>query len=138
MAVSFSSSVNGNPYQQMQQIAARINQIFAEAADACPEAMLEALRPTKELADMYCPTDTGDMLASGYLEITDADGDNPTVEIGYGRGGEPYYTPIVHEDMNAKHKPPTRAKWLEVAMVEDLDNMLKRIADAIGEDMGLA
>lgn len=94
--------------------------------DVTPEILLEALEPTFELSQEYCPTATGRLRNSGYLEITQFRG-VPTVEIGYGRGSEPPYAATVHENVEWRHKPPTRAKWLQAALVEDEKGIQDRI-----------
>jgi len=79
--------------------------------------LYNALEPAFELSKEYCPVDTGAMVDSGYLEISTFRG-VPTVEIGYGRAGNPPYTVEVHENLEWRHKDPTRAKWLQVALAE--------------------
>lgn len=92
-----------------------------------PEILMDALEPTFEISQEYCPEDTGRLKDSGYLEITEFRG-RPSVEIGYGRGGEPPYAATVHENMEWRHKAPTRAKWLQVALTEDEQNIQARLA----------
>ncbi len=94
--------------------------------DVSPQVMVEALEPTFELSKEYCPEETGALKASGYLEITSFRG-TPTVEIGYGKGGSPDYAVTVHENLEWRHKAPTRAKWLQVALEEDAANIQDRI-----------
>lgn len=91
-----------------------------------PDILLDAMQPTFALSQQYCPTDTGRLKDSGYLEITERRG-RPTVEIGYGFGGEPPYATAVHENLEWQHKAPTRAKWLQVALEEDAQNIQDRI-----------
>lgn len=91
-----------------------------------PEVLYEALEPTFEKSKVYCPKDTGKLVASGYLENTSFRG-NPRVEIGYGKNGEPDYAAAVHENLEWKHKAPTRAKWLQAALGEDRIALQARI-----------
>lgn len=91
-----------------------------------PQVLYDALEPTFELSQEYCPVDTGAMLESGYLEITEFRG-KPKVEMGYGAGGYPEYTAQVHENMEWRHDAPTRAKWLQVALEQDYPNIQARI-----------
>lgn len=95
-------------------------------SDNSAPIMITALEPTFELSKTYCPVDTGVLLASGYLEITSFRG-NPRVEMGYARGGNPSYAVVVHEDPQFYHKPPTRYKWLQAAMMEDLGGIYERL-----------
>jgi hypothetical protein len=107
-----------------------INQVRAVA----PRAARIALLPTFQKSQIYCPKKTGALVYSGYLEIEgrfNLGGRDPSVEIGYGKDGKPPYALIVHEVLNHYHKPPTRAKWLQVAMQEDRTKLLPRIASQL-------
>lgn len=112
----------------MQRIINNYRKLVAHIEDVTPEILYSALQPTFQLSKVYCPEDTGRMVASGYLEITQFRG-VPTVEIGYGRGSEPPYTAAVHENMEWKHKSPTRAKWLQHALGEDASAIQDRIVN---------
>lgn len=101
-------------------------QLMQDIVDASPAAMVNALQPTFEKSQVYCPLDTGDLRASGYLEVTQFRG-NPRVELGYARGGNPSYGVVVHENTSFYHKPPTRSKWLQAAMMEDLPMIYSRL-----------
>lgn len=101
--------------------------ILDQFEDATPEIIVEALEPTFEKSKVYCPKDTGELVASGYLEIV-RKGQSPYVEMGYGKGGKPRYAPYVHEMLNLKHAAPTRAKWLQHAVQEDLGVIATRLA----------
>src|SRR5436190_2080674 len=96
--------------------------------DESPKVMLEAMKPTFLISQRLCPIKTGKLRASGYLEITGFRG-NARVEIGYAKGGNPWYAPIVHENLEAFHEPPTQAKFLEDAINQDEQNILARIAE---------
>lgn len=110
----------------MAQIIRNYRKFVQNVEKATPEVILAALEPTFELSQEYCPVDTGAMVASGYLEITNFRG-KPRVEIGYGKGGNPEYTAKVHENMEYNHKAPTRAKWLQIALEQDANNIQDRI-----------
>jgi hypothetical protein len=91
-----------------------------------PDVLLEALEPAFDLSQYYCPVATGAMKDSGYLVIAQR-GQYPTVEIGYGKFGKPPYTVAVHENMEWKHKNPTRSKWLQTALAEEASEIQQRI-----------
>jgi len=101
-----------------------------------PEAMLEALRPTLELSQKYVPYATGELHDSAYVEIVEKGRSSTKVEIGYGKDGQAPYALFVHE-MPHYHTPPTRYKFLEVAIDEDSRNLLDRIAGSIKAKVGL-
>lgn len=110
-------------------VTARLNSVLDQFQTVTPRIMLEALEPTFQKSQDYCPVDTGRMKHSGYLEIMTNRG-NPRVEMGYGFRGNPPYTGIQHEDPNFRHTAPTRYKWLQAAVMEDLDAIEGRIAAA--------
>jgi hypothetical protein len=124
----FHASVH-NVRRDMQGVINRYRRLINHIETVSPDILLEALEPTFEQSKTYCPKDTGALVNSGYLEITQFRG-VPTVEIGYGRGGNPSYAVNVHENLEWRHKYPTRAKWLQVALTEDEANIQNRIVNA--------
>lgn len=109
--------------------------VIDQFEEVTPEIMVDALEPTFELSKEYCPVDTGKLVNSGYLEVTSR-GKAPRAEIGYGRGGVPYYAVLVHEATWIGHQPPTRSKWLQAAVMEDLGNIYNRLAEGYAAFMG--
>lgn len=96
-----------------------------------PEEMVNALEPTLDLArDVYCPVQTGELRASGYVEARARRG-SATAEIGFGRGGIPQYAVMVHENPAAYHEAPTQYKFLERAVYEDSTEIMGRLAEAV-------
>jgi hypothetical protein len=87
-----------------------------------PDVLIDALEPTFGKALTYCPLgDTGRLRASGYLEKEK----NPktgqyNVFMGFGRHGNPPYAVYVHE-VPATHAAPTRHKFLQAAIEEDMN-----------------
>lgn len=92
-----------------------------------PAILYESMHPTFRKSQTYCPFDTGKMLASGYMELRGT-GRGAQLTIGYGKGGHPSYTAMVHENLEVHHAAPTRAKWLQVAIEEDSSEILRRVA----------
>lgn len=112
--------------------------IFAELLEGriLPEEMTDALTPTLELARVYCPVDTGELRASGYVESVRTRG-RVSTEIGFGRGGHPSYAVMVHENPAAFHKPPTQYKFLERAVFEEQNEVMDRIFKSVKQRAGL-
>ena len=143
-AVVGRKSLRGNQYDSsvrgpqmdvraaMRSVISGYQKLVDALQDVTPEIIYDALEPTFEKSQEYCPVDTGRLKDSGYIRITQFRG-TPTVEIGYGIGGEPPYTVNVHENLNWRHKYPTRAKWLEVALTEDDEAIQQRIISAYQE-----
>lgn len=82
---------------------------------ALPEAG-KALYAEAELimtdSKKQCPVDTGTLRSTGYVEQPEASGDQVTVQMGYGGPAAPYAI-WVHERLDLRHNPPTKAKFLE-------------------------
>lgn len=94
-----------------------------------PQDLENAVKPTFELSQYYCPVDTGTLKASGYLVVEGFRG-GARVEMGYGKGGSPDYAIYVHE-MPFQHAAPTSNKFLERAVDEDYYNILQRVTDNV-------
>lgn len=119
----------------MKTVIKNYRDLLAHIENVTPEILYNSLLSTFRKSQNYCPKDTGAMRDSGYLEITQFRG-KPTVEIGYGRGGNPIYTAAVHENMEWRHKAPTRAKWLQLALNEDATAIQERIVNYYGKIFG--
>lgn len=102
--------------------------------DLTATILYNALIPTFQKSQYYCPILTGALRESGYLEVTNFRG-SPRVEMGYAKGGNPWYAILVHENPEPYHKPPTQSHWLQTAMLEDLDAMQERIQRLYREAM---
>lgn len=95
------------------------------------DAMFDALEPTLEIAKGLTPVLTGKLRDSGYLEVTQFRG-TPQVQIGFAKGGNPYYAEYVHEMTGIKHAPPTQAKFLQAAVLGDLNGIRSRLGSRYG------
>jgi hypothetical protein len=109
--------------------------ILDQFEDVSEEIMINALEPTLDRAKYYCPKDTLELVNSAYLEEARFRG-KPRVEIGFAKGGDPVYAIYVHEILDYKHDEPTRAKFLEYAVYEDLDGIYTRLGDGYRRFMG--
>lgn len=111
--------------RQSRELTDTLLDIFNQFEDASEDIMLEALEPTFDKALMYTPVLTGALKESGYLEKNPFRG-KPRVEMGFARGGKPTYAVYVHE-IPYNHAEPTRYKFLEQAMKEDLSDIYYRL-----------
>lgn len=95
--------------------------------------LINALRPTFLKSQVYCPKDTGALVGTGELTVVNRSSGKTagvtTVEMAYGRTGRVWYAAFVHEIRKYAHAAPTRYKFLESAIKEDLDKIPDRIAD---------
>lgn len=120
----------GKSYQQqsrasMAAIIKEYENFIKALEDVTPEAVDKMLRPTLEKAKMYTPVRTGALRDSGRLEIRKTS-DGARGEIKFGGGPTLYYAPLVHEATWLYHKPPTRAKFLQSALEEDVGEFMAR------------
>lgn len=95
---------------------------LGENSDAILQKALE--KPFKQ-SQVYCPKDTLDLVKSGRLTVerSSTKGRPATATISYGSNGWPFYAAIVHEKTQNRHAPPTRAKFLEAAVREDMGHI---------------
>lgn len=80
------------------------------------------------------PVDTGSLRASGHVVPPVYSDTGAVIEIAYGGVAAPY-AGIVHEDMEARHDSPTKAKYLEGPVEEQVDGMGERLARAVAEGL---
>ena len=120
----------GKSYQQQSraQMAGIIKQYesFINALEGVTPTAVEAmLRPTFEKALRYTPVKTGALKASGRMEVKST-ASGARGEIKFGGGATLYYAPIVHESTWLAHKEPTRSKFLQAALEEDIGEFMDR------------
>ena len=137
---SFGSGPLSSSAQFTQQVNAQFDAIldnykgFVESVvSQGAEVVMAALQPTFDESQEIVPVKTGALKESGYLESVGSQ-----VEIGYGRGGDPEYAPIVHEDLEAHHAPPTQAKFLQQPLEQNEAQIQNDIATGFGIAAGLS
>lgn len=112
-----------------EQLAVRIK---ARLDAAMKAAKAEAYQFGEEvMADSkgnYVPIDTGLLKSTGNVQTRDS-GSRFQVILGYG-GAASGYAIHVHENLNAYHKPPTQAKYLERPFRNAAPKFAPRIAAA--------
>jgi len=124
------------PLQQFTAIKRRLRKIIKDIKDATPDAVVYGLQPIFDESQRLVPVDTGDLKASGYLEVVKSGG-TVRAEVGYTRGGKPKYAGAVHERLDQGHQAPTQAKFLEHAVDKHINNVGPRIAEFLGRSAGL-
>lgn len=103
---------------QSEAIAGRIQAVIDGVKNNTPESIRKALKPIYDLSQQYVPVDTGDLKASGFLEVENTRSGAVRVAIGYGRYGNPWYAALVHERTDFRHAKGKKAKFLESAVKE--------------------
>lgn len=82
-----------------------------------------------ELSNVYCPKDTGKLVASGKKEVTKDSPLSKTIRISYGGDDAPYAF-WVHERLDLHHNSPTCAKFLERAVTEKQADLIETVRSA--------
>lgn len=115
----------------MSGIVKQFSALVASWKLATPDALEMALMPTFDKAQLYCPVDTGMLVESGEL-ISGVNSDGSGyAQISFGGGGVIHYAAIVHERTDLRHESPTRSKYLQAAVEEDLGKMQGRFVRAL-------
>lgn len=113
--------------QDMAQIIKTYERIVRKLDGLTPAALRDALQPVFDKSQVYVPKRTGALAQSGQLNVsTNAEG-NAEGEITYGSSSV-WYAALVHELVHLRHEPPTRAKYLQAALEEELDAFLVSLA----------
>lgn len=118
----------------MQGVLANFATFFKAVESGFPEIMVESLEPTMEKSLQQVPRRTGDLASSAYL-VPRVTAKGLSVEMGYGRAGQPDYAIYVHE-MPYKHAAPTKSRFLLDPLEEDLPSIPQRLADATRKRFG--
>lgn len=113
--------------ESMAQIIKEISGIFAREKAALPATLEAVLEPTLGLSMVYCPVKTGKLIESAEIKSGFKDG-RAFAAINYGGGKQVHYAAIVHERTDLNHVFPTRAKFLQAALEEDVGNFKERFA----------
>lgn len=120
--------------ESAQEMMNALLSVLDQFEDVSPDVMLEALEPVQKRAEYLCPKDTHELVESSYLKVAKFRGQQ-RVEIGFGLAGKPNYAIYVHEILDYKHEEPTQAKFLETAVMEDLDGVYTRLAAGYNQFM---
>lgn len=89
---------------------------------------------------LITPIETGTLRKSARIEPVEADGESVRVRFGYGYGDEinpvtrrpaADYAVPVHEILEAKHAPPTQAKFLEQPVLENAQTLAPNMEASI-------
>lgn len=94
------------------------------AHEAAADGLYEVAEHLLETANQTVPLQDGDLMRSGLVDI-----DRPAL-----RATVSYDTPYAvkqHEDLNLRHAPKRRAKWLELSLKERRPAMEAHIAAKI-------
>ena len=111
----------------MAQIIKQYADLIGKLKGATPEILKQALMPTFKRAQYYVPEDTGVLWESGKVTVEIGKHGKPVGSITFG-STEAWYAALVHEYVWLNHQAPTRSKYLQAAMEENIGDMLKLLA----------
>jgi len=111
---------------QATAMADKLNKIIQGVKDATPEAIIDALEPMAERSQELVPIDTGALKRSFFISADERVG-GIVVYMGYGRYGQPWYASLVHENLFFRHAKGKSAKFLEIAMNENIGKFRSRL-----------
>lgn len=111
----------------MADIIKRYEQLIRSLEAATPTILANAMQPVYNRSQVYVPKDTGALMSSAQLLSGTDERGRPMVSLVYGNAETPYAA-IVHELVHLNHVSPTRAKYLQSAMEEEMDSFLVSVA----------
>ena len=103
-----------------KQIAKGLESRLEDIKNGSEQGLRDAAHFVLGEARQRAPIDTGDLRRSGYVKVGS---DNAII------GFTAEYAAAVHEDMTAKHKGGTSAKFLELAVHQNRKTILRLIAE---------
>lgn len=124
---SWAKKSMGNAKQDMAQIIRRYESLIKNLEGVTPTVLYNALLPVFNRSQVYVPKKTGALMDSGRLDVFPAGpGGKTTASITYG-GKDAPYAAIVHEGTWMNHAAPTRSKFLQAALEEELDAVMSSL-----------
>jgi hypothetical protein len=106
------------------------------AGEEVPAAVYEAANEILAESARQVPVEFGTLRASGHVTppVSTANG----MEVGISYGGAAHeYALIVHEDLEAHHRAPTKAKYLEDPVNQHAARVAQDIANAVERRLGM-
>lgn len=116
--------------------AAMLDGFGARAREIVAGELYQEAEAIMDASKRIVPVDTGALRGSGYVDAPAIEDDGTiSVQLGYGGPSAPYAV-YVHENLSARHNPPTRAKFLEEPLLAALPAIPERIARALVAELG--
>jgi hypothetical protein len=106
------------------------------AAKAVGQALYKEAAQVFENSQLEVPVDTGNLRNSGQLGLPFTENGQMVVEISYG-GAAADYAIYVHEDLEARHQPGKKAKFLEGPLKRQTKGMSTRLTRSVEKGLGL-
>ena len=114
-----SIQVDLSDMKKLQKLPSQVNTLVQKA-------FVDVMDLVYQQSQQLVPVDTGALRASAqFTHSVLGSMEKPQAAIEYG-GGAVYYAVYVHEDLQARHKAPTQAKFLEAPFTNSLP-LLQRV-----------
>jgi hypothetical protein len=113
----------------MRELASRLQLDAIAVPKALATALYQEGLRIMAVAIRITPWDTGTLRSTGHVELPSITGTSIVVKLGFGGSSAPYAL-YVHENLQARHKPGTQAKFLETPV--------RAMAPEFAKSMGLA
>ena len=110
----------------LRELVARLQSSIPKTQKAAATALYREANRIMARSIPITPKDTGNLRASGHVDLPVLTASGSEVRFGYGGAAAPYAV-YVHE-VPAYHKPPTRWKFLEQPVLEAQAGLAKRLA----------
>lgn len=118
------------PVKSPRECAKIIREIAARYPKEMGDAMFQRVSYIMRLSQEQVPVgETGNLKASGHVEDPVISDGSITVEFGYSMD----YAFWVHEVLDVWHLPPTKAKYLEDPVSENLDNLAEDVLTTVNK-----
>ncbi len=122
---------------QMTVIRQNLLKVVNHIDNITPEAIRFGLKPIFDESQRLVPVDTGDLKASGFVEVRKTS-TGATAAIGYARHGRPNNAGFVQERLDLRHAELTQAKFLEAAVNTRINDFRRRIVLFYQKQTGLS
>lgn len=111
-----------------KELQKQLAQFGANAEKELGGAMFREATTIMNASKVIVPVDTGALKNSGIVMPPERTGTGVMVSLGYG-GAARDYAIYVHENLTARHAPPTRAKFLEDPLMAASKGMAGRLVE---------
>ena len=117
-----------------KQVQAELKRLGRKANKALARALFIEGELVMSGAKKLVPVDTGALRSTGHVNIPLARAGVVLVTLGFGGPAAPYAI-RVHEDLEARHEPPTQAKYLEIPALAAQAGMARRMASRLRAEL---
>lgn len=127
-------AVSGSTLEGTEELIQLLSRFDGQARATAKRTLYTVANPIMTEAKKITPVYTGNLRGSGQVQQPEERGDTISVTLGFGNTAVKYAI-FVHEKLNARHKAPTQAKFLERPLLEAASTIEGRMAVEIRKDL---